>query len=143
MTSKINDVRCNVVAPGFIDTKMNNNLTSEEKDEIANMTPLKRLGTCQDVANAIYFLASEKAKRLLQLTGGIVQGMSGSPIIQNGKIIGAVTHVFLNDPTKGYAVFNTFIYANQITFINIPISNWNHIATISFCNRMTQCSKQH
>ncbi|WZX99178.1 SpoIVB peptidase [Bacillus sp. FSL W7-1360] len=42
-------------------------------------------------------------KRLLEETGGIVQGMSGSPIIQNGKIIGAVTHVFVNDPTSGYA----------------------------------------
>ena len=42
---------------------------------------------------------------LLNLTGGIVQGMSGSPIIQNNKLIGAVTHVFLNDPTKGYGVF--------------------------------------
>lgn len=46
-----------------------------------------------------------KDKRLLDLTGGIVQGMSGSPIVQDGKIIGAVTHVFLNDPTKGYAVY--------------------------------------
>jgi stage IV sporulation protein B len=43
--------------------------------------------------------------RLLSLTGGIVQGMSGSPIIQNGKIIGAVTHVFVNDPTAGYGTF--------------------------------------
>jgi len=41
---------------------------------------------------------------LLAQTGGIVQGMSGSPIIQNGKLIGAVTHVFLNDPTRGYAI---------------------------------------
>lgn len=44
-------------------------------------------------------------KRLLELTGGIVQGMSGSPILQNGKIVGAVTHVFLKDPTKGYGVY--------------------------------------
>jgi stage IV sporulation protein B len=43
-------------------------------------------------------------KDLLQKTGGIVQGMSGSPIIQNGKLIGAVTHVFVNDPTSGYGV---------------------------------------
>ena len=42
---------------------------------------------------------------LLELTGGIVQGMSGSPIIQNGKLIGAVTHVLINDPTKGYGIF--------------------------------------
>ena len=42
---------------------------------------------------------------LLAATGGIVQGMSGSPIIQNGKLIGAVTHVLVNDPTEGYAIF--------------------------------------
>ena len=41
---------------------------------------------------------------LLAQTGGIVQGMSGSPIIQNGKLVGAVTHVFVNDPTSGYGV---------------------------------------
>ncbi|MFD0675304.1 MULTISPECIES: SpoIVB peptidase [unclassified Paenibacillus] len=43
--------------------------------------------------------------RLLEKTGGIVQGMSGSPIIQNGKVIGAVTHVFVNDPSSGYGCF--------------------------------------
>ena len=42
---------------------------------------------------------------LLDRTGGIVQGMSGSPILQNGKIVGALTHVFINDPAQGYAVF--------------------------------------
>ncbi|MBQ4538737.1 MAG: SpoIVB peptidase [Oscillospiraceae bacterium] len=42
---------------------------------------------------------------LLQVTGGIVQGMSGSPIIQDGKLVGAVTHVFVNDPTRGYGIF--------------------------------------
>lgn len=44
-------------------------------------------------------------QRLLNKTGGIVQGMSGSPIIQNGKLIGAVTHVFVNDPSSGYGCF--------------------------------------
>ncbi len=44
-------------------------------------------------------------ERLLALTGGIVQGMSGAPIIQNGKLIGAVTHVLVNDPTRGYGIF--------------------------------------
>ena len=43
-------------------------------------------------------------ERLLEKTGGIVQGMSGSPIIQNDKLVGAVTHVFVNDPTSGYGV---------------------------------------
>ena len=44
-------------------------------------------------------------QELLLKTGGIVQGMSGSPIIQNGKLVGALTHVFVDDPTKGYAIF--------------------------------------
>ena len=44
-------------------------------------------------------------KRLLKETGGIVQGMSGSPILQNGKLVGAVTHVLVNDPTRGYGIF--------------------------------------
>ncbi len=44
-------------------------------------------------------------EELLSKTGGIVQGMSGSPIIQNGKLIGALTHVLVDDPTKGYAIF--------------------------------------
>lgn len=43
--------------------------------------------------------------RLIELTNGIVQGMSGSPIIQDGKLIGAVTHVLVNDPTRGYGIF--------------------------------------
>lgn len=46
-----------------------------------------------------------KDNELLEKTGGIVQGMSGSPIIQNGKLIGAVTHVLVNDPTRGYGIF--------------------------------------
>ena len=43
--------------------------------------------------------------KLLELTGGIVQGQSGSPIIQDGKLVGAVTHVLVNDPTRGYGIF--------------------------------------
>lgn len=44
-------------------------------------------------------------EELLALTGGIVQGMSGSPIVQDGKVVGAVTHVLINDPTRGYGIF--------------------------------------
>ena len=43
--------------------------------------------------------------RLLTATGGIVQGMSGSPILQDGRLVGAVTHVLVNDPTRGYGIF--------------------------------------
>lgn len=53
---------------------------------------------------------------LLKKTGGIVRGMSGSPIIQNGRLVGAVTHVFINDPSHGYAVFaeNMAEYNNNV-----------------------------
>ena len=44
-------------------------------------------------------------KELLDKTGGIIQGMSGCPILQNGKFIGCITNVLVNDPTQGYAVF--------------------------------------
>jgi stage IV sporulation protein B len=47
--------------------------------------------------------------RLIERTGGIVQGMSGSPIVQDGKLVGAVTHVFVSDPTRGYAVFAEYM----------------------------------
>lgn len=52
-------------------------------------------------------------EELISETGGIVQGMSGSPIIQNDKIIGAVTHVFVADPTRGYAIFAENMYENM------------------------------
>ena len=51
------------------------------------------------------FIIEVTDPRLLEETGGIVQGMSGSTIIQNGKIVGAVTHVMVNDPTRGYGIF--------------------------------------
>ena len=51
-------------------------------------------------------------KRLKQKTNGIVQGMSGSPIVQNGKLIGAVTHVISSDPMKGYGVYIDWMLEN-------------------------------
>lgn len=51
------------------------------------------------------FLIHVTDDRLLGITGGIVQGMSGSPILQNGKLVGAVTHVLVNDPTRGYGIY--------------------------------------
>ena len=74
-------------------------------------------GTCEKYAVEIIdikYNSSENKKaitlrvtdeKLLELTGGIVQGMSGSPIIQNEKLIGAVTHVLVNEPEKGYGIF--------------------------------------
>lgn len=62
----------------------------------------KVLLTSEGNKNIIIRVTDEK---LLEKTGGIIQGMSGCPIVQNGKLIGAVTHVFLNDATRGYGVF--------------------------------------
>lgn len=91
------------------------------RDEI-ELGPAKIICTLQNNVKAEYDIEIEKIyknndvnnksmlikitdKDLLEKTGGIIQGMSGSPIIQNGKFIGAVTHVIVNDPCKGYAVF--------------------------------------
>lgn len=51
-------------------------------------------------------------KELIDATGGTVQGMSGSPILQDGKLVGAVTHVFVNDPTRGYGVYAEWMFEN-------------------------------
>ena len=50
------------------------------------------------------FIINVTDPELLQATGGIVQGMSGSPVIQNGRLVGAVTHVMVSDPTRGYGI---------------------------------------
>ena len=63
---------------------------------------IKKNNNLQEIKNMIIKIIDEE---LLSATGGIVQGMSGSPIIQNGKLIGAVTHVFVDDPTRGYGIF--------------------------------------
>lgn len=62
---------------------------------------IEKISKNNDSRNMVIRITDEK---LLELTGGIVQGMSGSPIIQDGKIVGAVTHVFVNEPTKGYGI---------------------------------------
>ena len=63
---------------------------------------IEEIDSVSDDKNIEFHVTDEE---LLDLTGGVVQGMSGSPIIQNGKIIGAVTHVFVDDPTRGYGIF--------------------------------------
>ena len=64
------------------------------------ITKVKENGT--DTKSIIFRITDE---RLIEKTGGIVQGMSGSPIIQNGMLIGAITHVYVDDPLQGYAIF--------------------------------------
>ena len=55
-------------------------------------------------------------QRLLTLSGGIVQGMSGSPILQDGRLVGAITHVLVDDPTRGYGIFaeNMLVTADEV-----------------------------
>ena len=65
--------------------------------EISNIDRSATAGKC--------FTVKVTDKNLIATSGGIVQGMSGSPIIQNGKLVGAVTHVMINDPTTGYGIF--------------------------------------
>ncbi|WP_066060689.1 SpoIVB peptidase [Neobacillus soli] len=85
------------VGPAKILTVVNDDRVEEFDIEIVSTIPQKFPATKGMVIKVT-------DPKLLEKTGGIVQGMSGSPIIQNGKLIGAVTHVFVNDPTSGYGV---------------------------------------
>ena len=73
----------------------------DDKVELFNINII-RLNTDSTTKNILFEVTDE---RLLEETGGIIQGMSGSPIIQNDKLIGAVNYVIVNDPTKGYGIF--------------------------------------
>ena len=79
------------------------------RSAVAGGTPedyeIKITSVSKDGKNGKSFAITVTDKKLIALTGGIVQGMSGSPIIQDGKLIGAVTHVLINDPTNGYGIF--------------------------------------
>lgn len=110
---------------GFVDQKIRNDLGTEYvevgfKQEIRRGPALIKScvsGECRtyqiqiqeirlnedDVNKGMVFQVTDPG--LLELTGGVIQGMSGSPILQDGKLIGAVTHVFVNDPTRGYGIF--------------------------------------
>jgi stage IV sporulation protein B len=66
----------------------------------------------QDSADEKSIVFKVTDKLLIEKTGGIIQGMSGCPIIQNDKLVGAVTHVFVNDPTKGFGVYVDWMYDN-------------------------------
>ena len=66
----------------------------------------------QDNADEKSMIIKVTDKELLEKTGGIIQGMSGSPIVQDGKLIGAITHVFVNDPTRGYGVYIDWMVDN-------------------------------
>lgn len=75
-------------------------------DQVEEFTiNILKINTNNNASKNILFEVTDK--RLLDITGGVVQGMSGSPIIQDNYIIGAVTHVVVDDPTKGYGIFIT------------------------------------
>ncbi len=79
-------------------------LTVVDKEKVEEFDVEIVSSTTQDKPDVKGMVLKITDPELLEKTGGIVQGMSGSPIIQDGKIIGAVTHVFVNDPTSGYGV---------------------------------------
>lgn len=84
--------------PAYILTTLNENKMGRYKVYIEKVNHQSKPGTKGMVIRVT-------DETLLNKTGGIVQGMSGSPVIQDGKLIGAVTHVFVNDPKKGYGIF--------------------------------------
>ena len=92
---KINEI---TKSKAYIRTVINNDEVEDFEIDIIN------IDTNNKTKNILFEITD---KKLLDKTGGIVQGMSGSPIIQNNKIIGAVTHVIVSDTKKGYGIFIT------------------------------------
>lgn len=90
-----NEIKC---GPATILSNIDGDDVREYQIEITKIYPSNE----KDTKNMMIKICD---KELIEKTGGIVQGMSGSPILQNGKIVGAVTHVLVNDPTKGYGIF--------------------------------------
>ena len=86
------------IGPAYIYTVLSDNSINSYKIEITN------INENSDIKNITFQITD---KKLLEEAGGIVQGMSGSPIVQNGKLIGAVTHVITDDVKSGYGVFIT------------------------------------
>lgn len=84
--------------PAVIRSTVNTAVAQEYSVKILKIYPASRSGGRN-------MLIKVTDQRLLDTTGGIIQGMSGSPIIQDGKLVGAVTHVLVNDPTTGYGIF--------------------------------------
>ena len=94
-TAAISEIQ---TGPAVIRSTIQNGSVQEYSVEIMKIYP-------HSSADGRNMLLKVTDQRLLDSTGGIVQGMSGSPIIQDGKLVGAVTHVLVNDPTTGYGIF--------------------------------------
>lgn len=93
----------------YILCTLDSNEIGKYKVELSNIN--------RDATGSKCFSVKVTDPALLEKTGGIVQGMSGSPIIQNGKIVGAVTHVLINDPTAGYGIFAE----NMLVHMPMPV----------------------
>ena len=78
-------------------------------------------------------------EQLLEKTNGILQGMSGSPVIQNGKFVGAVTHVFIQDSTGGYGIFAE----NMIRCTEITTGEGLSVTGFGFGNRLRGCKNEN
>ncbi|MHC1722289.1 MAG: SpoIVB peptidase [Aminipila sp.] len=96
------------VGPAYILTTLDNNKVECFEIEIEKINKQSK----PDTKSMTIKVTDE---RLLKKSGGIVQGMSGSPIIQNGRLIGAVTHVFVNNPEKGYGIFIEWMMQEQMS----------------------------
>lgn len=105
-TGKIDDSNLYEVSnPEDVKTGPAQILTVLDGEIISSYTiNIESLNTKDETKNIVFSITD---KNLLDKTGGIIQGMSGSPILQDGKIVGAVTHVIVNDCTKGYGIFIT------------------------------------
>ena len=86
-----NEIRCG-------DAVIYSDVSGHREEYLARILRVYRDDSCRDL------LLQITDPRLIELTGGIVQGMSGSPIVQNGRLVGAVTHVLVSDPLKGYGI---------------------------------------
>jgi stage IV sporulation protein B len=102
-----NEVKC---GKAYIMSTLDGTCPQKYEIEISDIRQSSTTNKC--------FTVKVTDKALLDKTGGIIQGMSGSPIIQNGKIIGAVTHVLVNDPTTGYGIF----IENMLNAAQVPIA---------------------
>ena len=102
-----NEVKC---GEAKIISTLSDGKREEYKIEISSVN--------RDAKGSKSFIIKITDDRLINVSGGIVQGMSGSPIIQNGKLVGAVTHVMINDPTTGYGIF----IENMLNAANIPMA---------------------
>lgn len=93
----------------YILSTLDSNKTERYDVKISNIN--------RDASGSKCFTVTVTDPDLIAVSGGIVQGMSGSPIIQNGKLVGAVTHVLINDPTTGYGIF----IENMLAAVNLPM----------------------